>query len=336
MGIFRYLLRIRNVTGFMRSIAARGRFDVIHAQHPSAGAAALLARAVTPELRGTPIVTTGHGTGLPEADADGFVSLRQTLRVANSRLLLPLDRTAFTRADAVISVSEFQRKELADLYHVPLDRISVIYNGVDRTRYRPDVTPADDLPIPAETTPLILFVGRLVPKKGVQYLIEAFTQILSRFPRAHCLIVGGTPAYNTYGEVLKALTRERGVADHFSWIEDGVPEVRLPSYYAAADVCVFPSENYESIPTVIFEAMAVGVPVVTTNRWGSPEALGVDHPGLVPEGDPDALARAVIAIAGDERVKQSVREAQFARIGRFDLEQTASQHEELYRDLSRR
>jgi glycogen(starch) synthase len=332
----RYLLRILGMTRFLRGIARGRKFDVIHAQHPALTAAALLARRSTDRLHDVPIVSTGHGTSLPEADADGFVSVRQSLRVANSRLLLPIDRFAFDHSDAVISVSQFQCDELTRLYHVPPARMSVIYNGVDRTRYRPEAPPATDIPgLPQDASPLILFVGRLAPKKGLQYLIRAFPEILKAFPQAHCLVVGGTPAYDSYGAVLKGMIRDLDLSSHFTWIEDGVPEVDLPNVYTRADICVFPSENYESLPTVIFEAMACGIPVVTTNRWGSPEALGAKHPGLVPEADTDAIVRAVVSIFGDSARYADVRRQQFERIGQFELAATVAQHEALYRAVAR-
>jgi glycosyltransferase involved in cell wall biosynthesis len=320
---------------FLRTVE-RGRFDVIHSQHPALSAAVAIARKTSPEHREPPVVTSGHGTGLPEADADGFVSIRQSLRVANSRLMLPVDRAAFRASAKVISVSEFQREELAHLYKISAERTSVIYNGVDLTRYRPDTAPSSSIPVgPDVGSPLILFVGRLVPKKGLQYLIRAFPQILETFPRAHCVVVGGTPAFDTYGDVLEGLARDIGVSSNFTWIREGVPEEDLPGVYARADICVFPSKGYESLPTVIFEAMACGIPVVTTDRWGSPEALGEGHPGLVAEASPDAIAHAIAAIVGSDDLYQAVRHRQLQRIPRFALENTVTQHEDLYRAVAR-
>lgn len=324
----RYALRIRNVKRYLPRVPGIAQFDVVHAQAPALAAAALSARRQGVLAAGTPIITTGHGTNLPEADADGSFNLRQRLRTINARGILLIDRAAFRSSDGVVSVSEFQKTELAELYGVPGERIHIVHNGIDLEHYGPsDTLPAAD----SSDGPVILFVGRLVPKKGLQYLIRAFGAISERHPGARCVVVGGSAAFDTYGGPLRALAAECGVTDRFTWLGD-VPESELPECFRRADVCAFPSEGYESLPTVVLEAMASGVPVVATRAWGTPEALGDDHPGLTPEADPGAVADAVLRFLDDPQTRSRVVAEQAVRVRAFDLRTTVSHHERIYRD----
>ncbi len=324
----RYALRVRNVAKYLPRVPGIGGFDVVHAQAPALAAAALSARRRGVLAPGTPIVTTGHGTNLLEADADGSFNLRQRLRIVNARGILLIDRAAFRASDGVVSVSEFQKTELAELYGVPNDRIHIVHNGIDLEHYRPSAPASSTDP---SASPVILFVGRLVPKKGLQYLIRAFGAIAERHPGARCVVIGGSASFDTYGGSLRALASECGVADRITWLSE-VPESELPEHFRRADVCAFPSEGYESLPTVVLEAMACGVPVVATRAWGTPEALGDDHPGLTPESDPTAVADAVLRLLDDVETRDRVVAEQAQRVSAFDLRTTVTYHERIYRD----
>jgi len=220
---------------------------------------------------------------------------------------------------------------MLSLYRVPPSKVEVIYNGVDLEHYRPD-GPRSEFAASrvAGSDPVVLFVGRLVPKKGLQHLIAAFPSILAIVPNARCLVVGGSKVFDTFGTALREMAERAGIANRFVWLQD-VPEREMPGVYRLANVAVFPSVNYESLPTVTLEAMACGVPVVATDRWGTPEALGVDHPGLVPQGAPEELARRVVAFLSQPELAAGVRRDQLRRIRSFGLDASVARHEELYK-----
>lgn len=323
VAVVRYLWRAYRVARFLRKNISSA-FDVIHAEAPALALGVLWASRSNKGLRNVPLVTTGHGTNLPEADADAKVNLRQRLRIANARLVLPVDRKAFQQSNVVISVSEFQRRELAALYGVPAEKIAVIHNGIDVRRYRAGIRTSSSF------GPRLLFVGRLVPKKGVQHLLRALPLIRQSHPGTKLDIVGGSPIFDTYGDVLRQFAAQEGVAEFVTW-HSSVPEDELPNHYASADVAIFPSEGYESLPTVILEAMAAGVPVVATRLWGTPEALGDSHPGLVPEGDVAALAQAVVKFLDSPHLRSEIIDTQRRRVDAFDIAVVADLHEKVYR-----
>lgn len=325
-GVVRYGWRSLNVARFLLA-SKTPAFDVVHAQAPALAAGVLLARRRQSALRDTRLVTTGHGTNLPEADADGTASLRQRLRVRNARLVVPIDRFGFRGSDAVVSVSHFQRDEMERLYGVDSDKIAIIHNGIDLERYNSAAQPTTR--IQAGPGPTLLFVGRLTPKKGLQHLLAALPEVRKRLPDARLVVVGGSPIFDFYGAELRALARTLNLDGCVEW-HMSVSERELPGFYAAADLCVFPSEGYESLPTVALEAMAVGVPVVTTRSWGTPEATGDDHPGLIEEGRPEIIAETVVRLLTSDDLRTSALTAQNERIGSFSLDNCVRLHEETY------
>ena len=310
-----------------------GRYDVIHAQAPALAAAAVKARRKGAIAAATPIVTTAHGTYVPEVEGDRTRrSPREIARAALGRLSLNTDRQAFARSDVVIAASRHQEAEMADIYRVPRENLEVIYNGIDLALYRPEGEVAD-LPGVGDQDEVVLFVGRLVPKKGLQHLISAFPAILGNVPNARCVVVGGTAIFDTFGPTLRKMVADAGLTDRFTWLHD-VAESRLPSVYRRASVAVFPSINYESLPTVVMEAMAAGVPVVATNRWGTPEALGSSHPGLVAQAAPEEIAGAVTTMLLDETASDCVVRDQFARLEPLGLDTCVTRHLDLYAKLA--
>ena len=327
----RYVLRIRNVAEFFATTLRDTRFDVVHAESPALAAGAARGMKAAGGRGGTPIVTTAHGTYLPEALADRDGSrLRYLARSCSNRLTRRIDQRAFRASDVTIAASEYQRAELEELYGVDPASLVVIHNGVDIDLYRPD-GPRSGLIGGAGRSeePTILFVGRLVPKKGLQHLISAFPRVLAKAPRARCVVVGGSKAFDTFGRSLRILAESAGVSDRVAWLRD-VPEPEMPALYRSADVAVFPSVGYESLPTVVLEAMACGTPVVATNGWAIPEALGPAHPGLAAEADPESIADRVLALLSDPSLRERARAIQLERVRAFSLDRVVARHEELY------
>ena len=196
-------------------------------------------------------------------------------------------RAALSRADAVIAPSFELARRLFD-FGVSAARTHVIPNGVDPGLFhpgsRPDARRRLGLP---PTTPIVLFVGHLVPVKGLDVLLEACTALVADNVRFSCYLIGGGP-------LLPRLIRqlhERGLTDHVTLLGEQ-PHADLPDWYRAADVFVLPSRS-EGMPNVLIEAAACGTRYVATNVGGISEITTGDRGQLVPPGDRGALARAI-------------------------------------------
>ena len=215
-------------------------------------------------------------------------------------------------------------KQAAIEYGIPASRISVQYIGIDVSHFEPAGLPVRDRP------PRVLFVGRLVEKKGVTFLIEAFAHVRLRVPSAQLVIVGDGPLRSE----LEALAARLSVPATFAGAMDGqeikrqLDEVRvfcLPSVTAE-------NGDAEGLGLVLLEAQACGVPVVTSARGGATEGMVHGETGLsFVEKDVDALSQHLITLLSDDEcaARMSASARRFAREN-FDLQRCTRSLEGLY------
>ena len=200
--------------------------------------------------------------------------------------------------------------------------IHTIYHGVDTTRF----APAIDRETPA--IPTILSVGRFVEKKGFPFLIEACRIIHEHGIPFRCRIVG-EPDEQT--DVVMGLIHRYGLEENIA-IEPGVTQDALRTIYQEATVFVLPCHvvdngDRDGIPNVLAEAMASGVPVISTSVSGIPEIIKDRRNGLlVAPRDPLALAKAIEELLVDSDFRNSLAHAGRETMCRiFDSSQTTKQ-----------
>jgi len=165
---------------------------------------------------------------------------------------------------------------------------------------------------------IILYLGRLVPKKGLQYLLGAFRQVVSSFPGARLMIAGE----GSYAKTLVETAKSLGISPYVTFI-GAVSEKEKVACFLACDVFCYPSITYvlpEEWPLAVIEAMSVGKPCVVTMATGSaPDLVTNRRRGcVVPEKDSAALAKALLALAQstrDEKEMDAAFEALRAEYG---------------------
>ncbi|HEU4760466.1 MAG TPA: glycosyltransferase family 4 protein, partial [Dehalococcoidia bacterium] len=229
----------------------------------------------------------------------------------------PVVRIVLRHADGIVAISD-GLKALAE----PLAArrpISVIPFGIDRTEFYPAETP---LPAP----PLhLLFVGRLVEQKALPVLLEAMSLVRNSGRDARLTIVGDGPRR----AACEALVADMALQEHVEFAGwRGRPEV--PEFFRRAHVFVLPS-YVESFGQVMLEAMASGLPVVTTHLSNMAGLIQQESNGLlVPAGDARALADAIGRLAADEpfRLRLAERSRDDARA--YSWESVAAQYLELF------
>lgn len=266
------------------------KFDAVHAHWavPQGVVATLLKR-----FFGVPIITTTHG-------GDIYALRSAPMRWAKRWVLRSSDR--------VTAVSSHLRQELLGL-GVEDARLRVLPMGVDTSRFAPERASRALRQALTQNGPLLLFVGRLVEKKGARYAIEAMPQIVRAYPAARLAVVGDGPERGA----LEQLSHRLGVADSVTFI-GAIPNDDLPVYYASADVFVGPSVveasgDTEAFGVVFAEAMASGCSVIATNVGGISDVTGAgEYAALVPQRDATALADAVCALLGNPTARSRVRE----------------------------
>jgi glycosyltransferase involved in cell wall biosynthesis len=183
------------------------------------------------------------------------------------------------RANRVIAVSDFTRQELIKYYDIPENRIRVIHNGVDTYKFQPAID-KQKIKIELGLNPndqVILSVGRLYARKGLFNLIEAIPRVVKRFKRAKFVISG--KGQNDEMAKLNSYAEQLGVKDNII-LTGYYPDKKLPKLYQAADVFAF-STFYEHHPFAVLEALATGLPVVTTTVGGIAETIETGKNGLL-------------------------------------------------------
>ena len=225
-------------------------------------------------------------------------------RATYHRVLLALERRVFTRTPEIVAISRRGAEEIARLHGVPATRLSVIYNGVDLERYHPDnrarhrATARKEIGV-ADDTWLVLFAGSGFERKGLGTAIEALSRLDDRRARLLVLGKGDVRPYQAAAERLGASAR-------VTWLG---PRPDIERWYAAADALAVPT-RYEPFGNVNLEALASGLPVVTTTQAGAAEAVNPECGDVVDPGDPAALAAALDRLrAADASALQSAARA---------------------------
>jgi len=244
-------------------------------------------------------------------------------RIAGERILAQ-------GADRIICASEGEREALVTLYRVSPERISLVPCGVDTDRFRPRnrVAARRRLGLPGNE-PVVLFVGRIEPLKGIDILLRAAAQTYGGF---RLLVVGGDQQDADRKAELRALAAELAIDDRVLFL-DAVPHDQLPLYYNAADVCVVPS-YYETFGLVALEAMACGVPVVASRVGGLLETVRDGQTGyLVPWRCPEPFAERLELLLSNEPLRRSLGRLARAAVERFRWSEVAAQVEDVYHEL---
>jgi glycosyltransferase involved in cell wall biosynthesis len=212
-----------------------------------------------------------------------------------------LDKLVDT-ARVIVTVSDYAKKFLQEHFPKRADRIRRIYNGLNLAEFgRADFSSAP---------PLILAVGRLIAKKGFPDLIRACGLLAERGKSFRCEIVGEGPLENELLAQIERQNLQKRVA-----LSGPKPLGEVRQRLAAANVFVLPSVvdpegGMDNLPTVIMEAMATGLPIVSTNIGGIPEMIVENETGfLMQPNDPSALANAIEKVIGDRSLAQRLGQA---------------------------
>jgi glycosyltransferase involved in cell wall biosynthesis len=250
-------------------------------------------------LRRRPLVVHFQGPWAQESRASGQ---HGGWRIAAKRRV---ETSVYRRASAVIVLSAAFKQLLVDGYGIPTWRVEVVPPGIDLARFTPagrdEARSALGLPPDGA---LVVAVRRLVPRMGLDVLIEAWAQVQRVVPEARLVIVGGGPE----GDRLHDQAARLGVGSSVR-LAGRVDEDTLVRWYQAADLSVVPSVALEGFGLVVLESLASGTPTLVTDSGGLPESVVTLDPSLVVRaGDPDALARRIrLGLDGTEPLPDPAR-----------------------------
>jgi D-inositol-3-phosphate glycosyltransferase len=240
------------------------------------------------------------------------------------------ERVVARGADRIICGSESERATLIEEYGVAPSRLSVVPCGVDVDRFRPLDQQTARLALGLDPdVPVLLFIGRIEPLKGIDVLIRAASQLDGKF---QLLVVGGDEKDAMRTHELHVLAEEMGVEGKVVF-GDAVPHDELPCYYNAASVCIVPS-YYESFGLVALEAMACGVPVIASRVGGLKETVQDGRTGyLIPWRCPEPFAERLDLLLTNEPLRRSLGEEARQVAQAYRWPEIAAQVEDVYHEL---
>jgi len=213
------------------------------------------------------------------------------------------DKT-YKKSNAIISVSKYSALYLKK-YDQKINRVKVVPNGVDMNKFYPMID-IKELKDRFDGKTILLYVGPITNRKGLKYLIEAMPEILVHKRNTVLIMVGGGDSV-----FLQNLSKNLGV-QNIVFFEGFVPEEKLPMYYNACDLFVFPSLQ-EGFGMALIEAMACGKTVVASNNTAIPEVVG-DAGILVESKNSIALGKAIISLLDDAEKKKNLEQKAICRV----------------------
>ncbi|EGJ32396.1 MULTISPECIES: glycosyltransferase family 4 protein [Moorena] len=247
------------------------QFDIVHTHSSKAG---ILGRLAARIARVPVVVHTIHG-----------FPFNDFMPAWKRQLYINLERSVRSCTDFFITVSELNRQQAAQLGILSLENSKTVYGGIDLTKLDYPSNPTEmrhKLGIP-DAWQTIVMVGRLDEQKAPYFLIDAFSQILAKFPKTILLIVGEGQLQPR----LETQTQKLGIKENVKFLgsREDVPEI-----LKIADIFAL-SSLWEGLSRAMTEAMLLGTPVVVPNIYGMPEVVHHNETGLLfPPRDTEELA----------------------------------------------
>ena len=278
-------------------------------------------------------IQTVHGVLADEyvqAVRSGSLSFREKFANLLMWRLSRLEAKSARNADLIVTVSKYSSEKIVQYYDIEGSKIRVVPNGVDPQRFKPlQGFQKIKQQLGIGNKQCVLFVGRLIPRKGLQFLVEAAKYLIKERAETMFLIVGDGPLRNP----LVSQLRKTGLLGNFMFLGDVSEEV-LPVVYNCADVFVFPSIQ-EGLGIALLEAQATAKPVVAFNQGGVREAVLNEKTGLLVKRDSHELADALLRLLSDRDLSQRM-----GRMGRrfvsdnFSWKTCAERMLQVYREAS--
>lgn len=248
----------------------------------------------------TPSKVQSFGEGFSHRRADGY-----TLAASIYNSLVPaINRFCAIRADAQISLSETTRSEVRDV--LGLRDVTVAGNGLDHSKFRL---------VERRKVYDGIFLGRLVPQKGIDILLRAWKMVVREMPTAALVLVGGTDKSQLleYEKMIRELDLQKHVT-----ITGFLGDTDVVNLLNSSKLFVFPSRR-EGFAQAVSQAMSCGLCCVLSDIPSLRQVYG-DAAVFVPQEDPEKLSSAILSLLGDEKMRKRIIDLGMELSKRFDWE----------------
>ncbi|MBN1244553.1 glycosyltransferase family 4 protein [Candidatus Bathyarchaeota archaeon] len=251
-----------------------------------------------------PFIQTVHGV-LADEYMQSLQGTSPTFRTKLANLIMwqfsKIEEETAKNATLIVTVSKYSSEKTVQFYDVDKSKIRVVPNGVDTQRFKPSKG-CETLKrqIGLDSKLCVLFVGRLIPRKGLPFLIEAAKRIVKEYSQTMFVVVGNGPLKNN----LRAHLEKMNLSGNFVFLGD-VQESVLPALYNCADVFALPSIQ-EGQGIALLEAQATAKPVVAFDVGGVREAVLNKETGILMKPDSRQLAEAIMKLLASWSLREKM------------------------------
>ncbi|WP_417873789.1 glycosyltransferase family 4 protein [Xanthomarina gelatinilytica] len=241
-------------------------------------------------------------------------------------------RVNMRRAKKIVTVSNFERKRLIDFLKLPSEKVDVVYNGVASHFFERTTEEEAQKVLKRHKLPnkYFLFLGNTDPKKNTRNTILAFAGFVQQSGQDVYLVVADLD-----GELVRDILRSEGLSEYFSQIHftGYIDNKDLPVIIQKSNLFLYPSKR-ESFGIPILEAMAGGVPVITSNRASMPEVSG-DAAFLIDPFNVNSMTEGMLTLFGNEKLKEKLATQGMERASTFNWDNSAKQMLGIYKKVFR-
>ena len=289
----------------------RDEIDVLHLHSP-----------ISPPLRTElPTITTIHTPLRHKSKMTPRTGLSKYLYKGQNIVSKKIERDLIEKSQKVTTVSESVRQDLQE-YRLSKNNIEVTPNGVDTAEFNPSLGNRNGHQL--------LYTGRLAAEKGLPDLFDAVHQI-NKTGQSYRLVLTGKGEYR---DVLKDKAKRLNIEDRIDFA-GFVSRKRLIELYENSDIFVFPT-YYEGLPTSILEAMAAGLPIVSTTAHGVTDLLDHEETGLLsPPGESEKLASHIQRLLDDPQLREELGSAARAEaVTEYDWDIVGQKMKSVYEEVA--
>jgi len=250
-----------------------------------------------------PVVHVIHGTLADEYEQGkkGTQTPRSKLANVFMKLQAKQEKILAQKATRIVTISKYSQSKIVEHYGIADEKITIVPNGVDVEKFKPADSADAKQQLGLSPEPTVLFMGSLIPRKGLLHLVEAAEKVVKQQPDTKFVIVGTGPLR---GQIEKSVAAAE-LTGNFVFLGN-LKEDQLAVAYNAADVFVLPSIQ-EGQGIVLLEAQACGKPVVAFEVGGVTEAVRQKETGfLLDLGDTEGFADKLLELLGDDALRMKM------------------------------
>jgi glycosyltransferase involved in cell wall biosynthesis len=261
-----------------------------------------------------------------------FEYFPQYVEPRNQKFLSQNVKNSVKWSDKVVTISKNSQKEIAEFYGRPKQDVPIIYPGIDKTQFFR--WPEHEIEKVKARYGIfgkyILFVGNIEPRKNLKNLLLAYEQLDAKTRKEYSLLLIGARGWLD-GEIFDIIERLRIAGNHIQQPLSYVKDRDRAALYSGASLFVYPSQ-YEGFGIPPVEAMACGVPTITSDNSSLPEAVG-DAAEMISADSVDQLKQRIVKVLGDTKLQEAMRQKGFEQADKFSWDEEAKRLLDMFLEL---